>query len=81
MERRVRPVTGRADVSVLRAAGVLSASVALLHLVVIFVGAPAYRYFGAGAEMARLDERGSPMPAVVSAGLTLLFGAQTDGPG
>ena len=27
--------------------GLLSAGIALLHVVIIFVGAPAYRYFGA----------------------------------
>lgn len=55
-------------------AGFSSACVALLHLVIIFVGAPAYRYFGAGEEMARLSEQGSPVPAVVTAALTLIFG-------
>lgn len=59
--------------SVLKCAGVLSSCVALLHLVVIFVGARAYRYFGAGEEMARLAEQRSPMPGLVTAGLTVLF--------
>ncbi len=46
---------------------------ALLHFVIIFVGAPAYRYFGAGERMAVRDERGDPLPAVITAGLTLVF--------
>jgi hypothetical protein len=60
-------------VSLLKLAGVSSACVAALHLLVIFVGGPAYRYFGAGEQMARMAEQGSPTPALVTAGLTLLF--------
>ena len=57
----------------LRLAGALSAFVALLHLVIIFLGAPAYRYFGAGERMARLAEQGSFTPAAITLGLTLVF--------
>jgi hypothetical protein len=53
-------------------AGLGSALVALLHVVIIFMGAPAYRYFGAG-DLAPLAEQGSPMPALVTGGLVLLF--------
>ena len=53
--------------------GVLSSAVALLHFVIIFVGAPAYRYFGAGERMARQAERGAMFPAVITATLTLIF--------
>jgi hypothetical protein len=54
-------------------AGSGSALVALLHAVIIAVGAPGYRYFGAGEEMARLDESGSLVPALVTAALTAVF--------
>ena len=57
----------------LKLAGVLSAGVALLHVLIIFVGGPAYRYFGAGERMARLADQGSPTPSLVTLGLTLLF--------
>jgi len=50
-----------------------SAFIAALHVVIIFVGARAYRYFGAGEPMARLDEQGSLVPAIVTAFLTLVF--------
>lgn len=55
-------------------AGLGSALVALLHFVIIFLGAPAYRFFGA-ANLAPLAERGSPMPALITGFLVLLFAA------
>ncbi|MBE2200492.1 MAG: hypothetical protein IAE79_17890 [Anaerolinea sp.] len=33
--------------------GVFSIGIAILHIAIIFGGAPAYRYFGAGEEMAQ----------------------------
>ena len=60
--------------SLLKLAGVLSAAVAVLHVLIIFVGAPAYRYFGAGERMARLAEQGSATPTMITLGLTLVFG-------
>jgi len=60
--------------SVLQLAGVSSACVAALHLAIVFVGAPGYRYFGAGERMARLSEQGSPTPALVTGALTVVFG-------
>ena len=57
----------------LKVAGVLSAGVGILHFVIIFIGAPAYRYFGAGERMARMDERGSWTPALITLGLTIVF--------
>ncbi len=57
----------------LEIAGLSSAFIALLHVVIIFLGAPAYRYFGAGEEMAHLAEQGSPTPTVVTAVLTAVF--------
>lgn len=51
---------------VLLVAGWLSAAIAMLHLVIIFVGPPAYRYFGAGEEMAAQAEAGSILPAAMT---------------
>lgn len=45
---------------------------ALLHLAIIFVGASAYRYFGA-ADLAPLAEQGSAMPALITSLLVILF--------
>ena len=72
---RVRdlPPDARLAMSALKLAGVSSAGVALLHVLILFVGGPAYRYFGAGERMARLAERGYPTPALITAGLTALF--------
>lgn len=55
------------------AAGVLSACIAVLHIGVIIGGPPAYVYFGAG-ELAPMAAAGSPMPALITAGLVLVFG-------
>jgi hypothetical protein len=55
------------------AAGLLSAGVAALHLAIILIGGPAFRYFGAGERMARLAERGSSEPTFVTIVLILLF--------
>jgi hypothetical protein len=53
-------------------AGVLSASIAALHLGIIVAGPPAYTFFGA-ADLAPLAAAGSPVPALLTAGLALLF--------
>ena len=57
----------------LKTGGILSFAVALLHLVIVFVGAPAYRYFGAGEEMAAAAESGSAFPAVLTLVLAVVF--------
>lgn len=59
--------------SLLKVAGVSSSCIAALHLVIIFWGGPAYRYFGAGERMARLAEQGSAWPTLLTAGATLVF--------
>jgi hypothetical protein len=66
------PVRGR---TFLKAGGWLFAAVALLHFVVPFVGARAYRYFGAGEAMARRAEAGSLEPAVMTFILAGVFAA------
>lgn len=54
-------------------AGLLSAAAALLHLAVIAGGPDWYRFFGAGEGMARLAERGSPKPALITLGIAALL--------
>lgn len=47
--------------------GVLSLlAAALLHVAVIFGGGDWYRFFGAGEELARAAEQGSPVPALIT---------------
>ena len=66
----IQPVSGR---RALLAAGLLSTGIALLHVIIIFGGAPAYRYFGAGEQMARQAEAGSYFPGLLTATVTLFF--------
>jgi hypothetical protein len=57
----------------LKLGGVLSFAVALLHVIIIFVGASAYRYFGAGEDMATAAESGSAFPALLTFVLVAVF--------
>ncbi|MFZ6014465.1 MAG: hypothetical protein ACOYXT_29265 [Bacteroidota bacterium] len=59
--------------NLLTAAAMLSFAVALLHLIVILWGADGYRYFGAGEEMASMDESGSFIPDLLTLFITLVF--------
>ncbi|MGW7677033.1 hypothetical protein [Shewanella sp. S23-S33] len=54
-------------------AGALSAVVAILHIGCIYFGAPWYRFFGAGEQMALLAERGSIQPTLITSGIVLVF--------
>lgn len=56
-------------------AGAPSAGVALLHVACILVGPAAYRYFGAGERLASLAAAGSPVPALITAGIAVVFAA------
>lgn len=47
--------------------------VAALHLGIVVAGAPGYRFFGAGEELATLAEGGSWIPALVTLGLAVAF--------
>lgn len=51
----------------------LSSVAALLHLGCIVFGAPWYRFFGAGEQMARLAEAGDPLPTLVTALISLVL--------
>ena len=53
--------------------GVLSFAVAVLHMAIIYSGAPGYRYFGAGEKMATMAEQGSKVPALVTTCVTIGF--------
>lgn len=54
-------------------AGLLSVAIAALHVVIVFFGAPAYRYFGAGEDMARQAEAGSFVPAAMTLVIAAVF--------
>ena len=54
-------------------AGMLSAIVAMLHIGCIYFGAPWYRFFGAGEQMAVLAERGSIQPTLITSGIVLVL--------
>ncbi len=47
-------------------AALLSAVACFIHIATIFGGGDWYRFFGAGEEMAKLDEAGSWHPAIVT---------------
>ena len=55
-------------------AGMLSAVAALLHLGCIYFGAPWYRFFGAGEQMAIMAEQGSIQPTMITSGITIVLG-------
>jgi hypothetical protein len=52
----------------------LSGIAALLHVGCIYFGAPWYRFFGAGEEIAQMAEAGSWTPGLVTAGIALVLG-------
>jgi hypothetical protein len=48
-------------------------AIALLHVYIIKKGEQAYRFFGAGEQMAQAAARGSSLPALVTSGIVLVF--------
>jgi hypothetical protein len=54
--------------------GVSSATAAVAHVICIVVGAPAYRWMGAGERMARAAEAGSLMPTLVTLAIAAVLG-------
>ena len=54
-------------------AALLSFAVAVLHIAVIIVGAPAYRYFDTGEALAQAAERGQIWPALVTVAITVVL--------
>ena len=55
------------------AGGWLSIIASLLHIACIFGGGDWYRFFGAGEEMARADDAGYWMPAIMTSGIALIL--------
>jgi hypothetical protein len=53
-------------------AGISNCLVAVLHVAIIFIGAPGYRYFGV-PDMAILLEKGSQVPTIVTTFLVIFF--------
>jgi hypothetical protein len=51
----------------------INVAIAVLHIVIIYVGESAYRYFGAGEWMAGKAAEGSPIPALVTGAVTAVF--------
>ncbi len=54
-------------------AGLLSLLVAILHIIIVFIGAEGYRFFGAGEQMAKMAEQGSWIPAIVTLAIAVVF--------
>lgn len=54
-------------------AGAASLGIALLHVIAVPVGPPAYRFFGAGEALARLAEQGSSKPALLTLAIAAAF--------
>jgi hypothetical protein len=52
---------------------ILSGLASLLHVGCIYFGAPWYRFFGAGEEMASMAESGSWIPSLVTAGIAMVL--------
>jgi hypothetical protein len=50
----------------------LNFAIAAVHVAIVILGAPAYTYFGT-IDLARLAAQGSPIPAVVTLALALIF--------
>ena len=61
--------------SLLSFGGFLSVGIAMGHIAMIPIGAPAYRYFGAGDWMIRKAESGSALPALVTLSAAVVFAA------
>lgn len=53
--------------------GVLTGMASLLHVAIIVGGPDWYRFFGAGERMARMAERGSPAPTLVTLGIAAVL--------
>ena len=54
-------------------AGLASSLAALLHLGCIAFGAPWYRFFGAGEQMAQMAEGGSGVPTLITLGIFFIL--------
>ena len=59
--------------SLLVVGGSLSAVLSLVHVAVLLIGAPAYRYFGAPDEFALQSQAGSYVPALLTGLFAVIF--------
>ena len=57
----------------LKFASILSFGVSLLHIVAIPIGSAAYRFLGAGEEMAQQVEAGALYPHLLTLGIAIVF--------
>lgn len=57
----------------LKIAALMNFSIAALHIYIIFQGETAYRFFGAGEDMALAAARGSIVPALVTSLIVVVF--------
>lgn len=57
----------------LKVAGVLTLLASVTHIAIIFGGADWYRFFGAGEELAVMQEQGSSYPAIVTGVIALVL--------
>jgi hypothetical protein len=57
----------------LTAGAALSGIAAILHICIIFGGAPWYRFFGAGERMARASELGNWQPTVITVSIAIVL--------
>ena len=48
--------------------------IAILHIIIVYLGSDAYVYFGAGNEMARMDSEGSLFPMISTLFIATVFG-------
>lgn len=55
------------------AAGYCSFGIAAFHIAIVLVGPRAYRYFGAGEQMANQAAAGSPTPALLTILIAVVF--------
>jgi hypothetical protein len=53
--------------------GLSSLAIALLHIVMVPIGTPAYRFFTAPEELIQRHEQGSPTLAVLTLGIAAVF--------
>ena len=60
------PISQSVSVGALYIGGALSLIAGFLHFACIFIGAPAFRFLGAGEALARMSERGHWYPPVIA---------------
>ena len=67
------PHTMTGSATLLIIAGLFSAIAALLHIGILYFGAPWYQFFGAGKRMVRLAEAGNWFPPMITLGIAIML--------